>query len=164
MYIEDQFWHHYIGDTDDSLTLMEHLAAKQKAVISLGEIFSDFGLDKQNGDFRQPDVPLVYVNAEGWEVPIYYAIDLVADLAALLLECKVNGSVDLRELMDGVETAAPVIEITAAPEELALVNQILMDFAAAPMAYDISELVPEEDLMEMAAVCELLREELCCPI
>ncbi len=30
MYIEDKYWNNYIGDTDDSLTLVEYLATKQK--------------------------------------------------------------------------------------------------------------------------------------
>lgn len=54
MYIANKYWNHYIGDTDDSMTLVEYLAEKQKAELSVGEIFSDFGLDKLDGDFRQP--------------------------------------------------------------------------------------------------------------
>lgn len=29
-YIENKYWNHYIGETDDSLTLVEYLARKQK--------------------------------------------------------------------------------------------------------------------------------------
>ena len=94
MYIEDKYWENYIGDTDDSLTLVEHLAEKQREEIPMGEILSDFGLDKLHGDFRRPDVPLVFVDTEEHEKEIYYAIDLITDLAALLLECKVSGSVN----------------------------------------------------------------------
>lgn len=35
-----------------------------------------------------------------------------------------------------------------------------MDFIADPMAYDLGEMVGEEDMMEMAEVCENLRKEL----
>lgn len=162
MYIEDKYWGNYIGGTDDSLTLVEHLAEKQKEVISLGEIFSDFGLDKLDGDFREPDIPLVFVNEKECETEIYYAIDLITDLAALLLECKVNGSVNLCELFGGdLEKAiVPDIRITATPEENRQMNEVLIDFVTSPLAYDLSEMVPEEDMLEMASVCEQLRKEL----
>ena len=44
MYIE-KFWGNYIGGSDDSLNLLEYLADKDKAEISLAEIFADLGLD-----------------------------------------------------------------------------------------------------------------------
>ncbi len=162
MYISEKYWENYIGDTDDSLTLVEHLAGKQKEDIPLSEIFSDFGLDQLHGDFRNPDVPLVYTDSEGWETPIYYAIDLITDLAALLLECRVSGSIDLCELSgrDPEEIAVPQIRITATPEEHALMNQALKDFASDPLSYDLSDMCPEEDMKEMAALCEELRQEL----
>lgn len=52
----------------------------------MGGIFSGFGVDKLQGEFRQPEIPLTYTDSEGWETDIYYAIDLVTDLAVLLLE------------------------------------------------------------------------------
>ena len=162
MYIADKYWNNYIGGTDDSLTLVEYLADKHKEEISLGEIFSDTGLDRLNGDFRQHEEPLTAVleNAE-LEVEFYYAIDLITDLAALLLECKVNGSVNLCELF-GVALEAPVPDvcITATPEEHDLINRALMDFISAPLMYDLSEMCPEEEMLEMAEVCKELRSEL----
>lgn len=163
MYIE-KYWGNYIGGTDDSLTLIDYLAGKQKEEISLGEIFSDTGLDKLHGEFQKHDYPLTVINSEGFEMEFYFAIDLLTDLAALLLECKVNGSVPLCELgcgdCDDLEISAPYVCITAMPEEHELMNKALMDFIAAPLAYDLSEMVPEEDMMEMAAACEELRKEL----
>ena len=161
MYIKDKYWNNYIGDTDDSLTLVEHLTGKQREEIPLGEIFSDFELDKLQGNFRQSKIPLVYMDPEGWETEILYAIDLVTDLAALLLECKKSGNVDLC-LLSGLELAIsiPHIRITATAEEHDLINRTLMDFASAPLAYDLSEICPEEDMLEMAALCGELRKEL----
>ena len=46
MYIE-KYWGNYIGGTDDSLTLLEYLADKQKAEIPLSEIFEDTGLTQR---------------------------------------------------------------------------------------------------------------------
>lgn len=167
MYIENKYWNNYIGDTDDSLTLVEYLADKNKKEISLGEIFSDIGLDKLNGDFRKHDDPLTVVltNMESdYEEPyieFYYAIDVITDLAALLLECKMSGSVNLCELFgDDLETAESNVCITATPEEHGLMNKALMDFVSAPLEYDLSEMCPEEDMLEMAEICKELKKEL----
>ena len=35
-----------------------------------------------------------------------------------------------------------------------------MDFVSAPLDYDLSELCPKEDMLEMAEICENLRKEL----
>lgn len=167
MYIKDKYWNNFIGDTDDSLTLIEYLADKQKEAISLTEIFSDTGLNKLNGDFRQHEEPLSVVfthvkpDEEEPYAEIYCAIDLVTDLAALLLECKVNGHVNLDELAGyDLNTAVPDICITAAPKEHELMNQALKDFAAEPLTYNLSEMCPEDDMTEMAGLCEALRNEL----
>ena len=158
MYIAEKYWDNYIGGTDDSLTLVEYLAEKQKEEIPLEEIFSDFGLDKLQGDFRKPDIFLEYVNSEGFEMDIHYAIDLITDLGALLLECKVSGSVNLHELADFVPDS--IVRITATAKEHELMNKALMDFIAAPLSYDLCEMVPEEEMLEMAEICENLRKEL----
>lgn len=167
MYISDKYWNNYIGDTDDSLTLVEYLADKNKENISLEEIFSDIGLNKLNGDFRRHDAPLTAVLANtvsDYEEPyveFYYAIDIITDLAALLLECKVNGNVNLCELFgDDLETAAPNIKIIATPEEHNMMKKALMDFVSAPLDYDLSEMCPEEDMLELAKICEELLKEL----
>ena len=167
MYIENKYWNNYIGDTDDSLTLIEYLADKHKEEISLGEIFSDTGLDKLNGDFREHDAPLTVVLkniSSDYEEPyieFYYAIDLITDLAALMLECKVSGSVNLCELSgEDLETAVPDICITATSKEHEQMNQALADFVSSPLDYDLSEMCPEEDMLEMAELCEELRKEL----
>lgn len=161
MYIEENYWNDYIGGTDDSMTLVEYLAGKQKKEISLSEIFSDTGLDKLNGNFRITDPGLEYTDKEGMEFDFYYAIDLIADLAALILECKVNGSVNLCELFGGdLETDIPDICITATSEDHQLLNDALKDFVSAPLEYDLSEMCEEEDMQEMAEICESLRKEL----
>lgn len=167
MYIENKYWNHYIGDTDDSLTLVVYLADKEKEQLSLSEIFADIGLDKLKDNFRQHQEPLTVTlkHAESdYDEPyveFYYAINLITDLAALLLECKVNGSVNLCELAGyDVEAAVPEVCITAAPEEHKKLNQALMDFISEPAAYDLSELCPEEEMLKLAEVCEALRKEL----
>lgn len=157
MYIT-KYWGNFIGGTDDSLTLISYLADKQKEECPLCEIFADTGLDRQNGVFRQTVSPLEVTRSDGLETEFYFAIDLMTDLAGLLLECRVSGGISLREL----DETAPdrVIRITATPEEHRQMNEVLADFAAEPLSYDLSEMVPVEDMLEMAKVCGELRKEL----
>ncbi len=159
MYIK-KYWGNYIGGTDDSLTFVAYLAEKQKKEIPLNEIFSDFGLDKLQGDFKKPDISLVFVDSQGWEKDISFAIDLITDIAALLLECKVNGYVNLLELDEDMEADMPDVCITVMPEEHKQIDKVLTDFIAAPLEYDLSEMMPKEDIIEMTTVCEELRKEL----
>lgn len=162
MYIANKYWNHYIGDTDDSLTLVEYLAGKQKKNISLQEICSDFGLDLQQDHFQETATPLVFEDTAGWEMEIHFAIDCITDLAALLLECRVSGSVNLCELFGSElsDATEPEVCITATPEEHERIHQALKVFVAAPLTYDLSEMAPEEEMRQMAAVCEELRKEL----
>lgn len=161
MYIE-AYWGDLIGGSDNSLTLTAYLAEKRVKQITLEEIFSDFGADTLFGDYRNTVPPLCYVNPEGWEMGIGCAIDLIADLAALLLESEKSGFIDLIEL-DGtldIDPSDAALQILAAPREAQQINTILADFAAAPEEFDISEFVDAETLRELAAQCEALREEL----
>lgn len=150
----------YIFGTDDSLLFLDYLVEKQKIEISLGEIFSDIGLDKLNGDFQNTDISLEVVDEEGFEMEFHYAIDLIINLAALLLECKVTGSIDMYELCDDDELENGNIRITATPEEHQLINKALKDFLAAPLDYDLSEMVDEDEMKEMAEIGEEIRKEL----
>ena len=156
MYIE-KYWENYIGGTDDSLTLLEYLAGKEKEEISLNEIISDTGLDKLRS--YQETEEFLTVMIDGMEVEIQYAIDLIADLAALMLECKMNGSIHLNELDETYESDC-VIRITATPEEHKMLNQALKDFVSEPLSYDLCEMMSEEEMVEMAEVCEEVRKEL----
>ncbi len=153
MYIE-KYWDNYIGGSDDSLTLLEYLAGKEKEEISLQEIFEDSGLDQMNGAFQETGE--ISLPVEGFDADICNAISLIVDLAALLLECKVNGSVNLEDFdADGGELC-----ITATSNEHQLMNQALADFVASPSDYDLSEMMDEEEMQEMASLCEEMRQEL----
>lgn len=159
MYIIEKYWGNYIGSTDDSLTLLEYLMEKKKAEISLSEIFTDIGLDKLNWNFRKTEPALGYTTPDGWEYPFYYAIDVVTDLAALMLECKINGDVSLMQLF--YEKEGSVVCISSTQEEKAAIIKALDDFAKNPLAYDLTEMVPDDSMREMAQVCENLYKELC---
>ena len=158
MYIK-KYWGNYIGESDDSLTLVEFLVDQKKEEIPLGEIFAKIGLDKQNWDFRQTVNFLEFNHSSGVEVDFHFAIDVVTDLAAILLECSVNGSVNLQDL-DEYNTPSRRIRITATPEEHDAMNKTLADFAQNPLSYDLHEMMDDEEIQEMAHHVEALRKEL----
>ena len=158
MYIK-KYWDSYIGGSDDSLTLVEFLVDQKKEEVPLGEIFAKIGLDKQNWDFRQTVEYLEFTHSSGVEKDFHFAVDVVTDLAAILLECSVSGSVNLQDL-DEYNTPARHIRITATAEEHDAMNKALTDFAQNPLEYDLSEMMDEDEIQEMARDVEALRKEL----
>lgn len=155
MYIE-KYWGNYVGGSDDSLVLLEYLEGKETKQIIVKEIFEETGLNNLSS-FRNTDYPLE-VPIDGFEAEIHYAITLITDLAVLMLECKVNGSVNISDLLD--DDMECVISITATEQEHELINKALMDFTAEPLTYDLCEMVGEEEIVEMSQVCEEIRKEL----
>lgn len=158
MYIK-KYWGNFIGGSDDSLNLVAFLEDQKKEEISLSEIFTKIGLDKQNGDFRQTVEYLEFTHSNGVEMDFHFAIDVATDLAAILLECSVSGSVNLHDL-DEYNTPARRIRITATPEEHDAMDKSLADFAQNPLEYDLSEMMDEDEIQEMARDVEALRKEL----
>ena len=158
MYIK-KYWGNFIGGSDDSLNLVAFLEDQKKEEIPLREIFAKIGLDKQNWDFRQTVEYLEFTHSNGVEMDFHFAIDVVTDLAAILLECSVSGSVNLQDL-DEYNTPHRRIRITATPEEHDAMNKALADFAQNPLEYDLSEMMDDEEIQEMARDVEALRKEL----
>ena len=158
MYIK-KYWGNFIGGSDDSLNLVAFLVDQKKEEIPLSEIFAKIGLDKQNWDFRQTVEYLEFTHSDGVEMDFHFAIDVVTDLAAILLECSVSGSVNLQDL-DEYNTPVCRIRITATPEEHDAMNKSLADFAQNPLEYDISEMMGEDEITDMAYQVEMLRKEL----
>lgn len=153
MYIEND-WGNYIGGSDDSLTLLEYLTEKHTENFSLKEIFDESGLNALNGDFRNTDE--ISFPIDGFDADIYYAIDIITNLAALLLECKVNGKVNIAEPDDDDF----YITISPSEKELLLIEKSLADFSANPEKYDIAEMLESDELAEMAKICGKLKKEL----
>ena len=158
MYIK-KYWGNFIGGSDDSLNLVAFLEDQKQEEIPLSEIFAKIGLDKQNWDFRQTVKYLEFTHSNGVEMDFHFAIDVVTDLAAILLECSVSGSVNLQDL-DEYNTPSRRIRITATPEEHDAMNKALADFVQAPLSYDISEMMGEDEITDMAYQVEMLRKEL----
>ena len=158
MYI-DKYWGNYIGGSDDSLNLVEFLTDQKKDEISLSEIFAGIGLDKQNWDFHNTIEYLEFTHSDGTETGFHFAIDVVIDLAAIMLECAISGRVNLQEL-DPYHTPSRHIRITATAEEHDAMDKTLADFANDPLGYDLHEMMNDDEIKDMAHQVEALRKEL----
>nr|WP_298057182.1 imm68 putative immunity domain-containing protein [uncultured Lachnoanaerobaculum sp.] len=158
MYIS-KYWGDFIGGSDDSLSLIESLEGLDKEEITLKEIFTGIGLDRQNMDFRQTVKNLGFINSIGLEIDFHFAIDVVIDLAAILLECKNSGHVNLRELYDNEDIKNRYIRVVYTEEEYTAIKDALEDFVKDPKSYDLYEMIGG-DIIEMAEIVKELRQEL----
>ena len=158
MYIT-KYWGDFIGGSDDSLSLIEFLEDLNKEEITLKEIFTGIGLDRQNMDFRQTVDNLGFTNSIGLEIEFYFAIDIVTDLAAILLECRITGHLNLRELYNNEDTQNRCIQVIATEEEYTAIKDALEDFVKNPKSYDLYEMIGD-DIIEMAEIVKELRQEL----
>lgn len=161
IYIMEKYWNHYIGDSDDSMSLIEYLAGKNSKKIRMKDVFAELGFDKADFDFRNPKEPITVSLKGGLEIDLHYAIQVMCDLAAILLECKKNGSVDLQELIGGMfEKDKVSISLSSTEAEEKVLLEVLADFCKSPMEYNLSEMCEIEEMEGMASVCNDLRNEL----
>ena len=158
MYIS-KYWGDFIGGSDDSLSLVEFLDGLNKEEITLKEIFTGIGLDRQNIDFRQTVENLRFINSIGLEIDFHFAIDIVTDLAAILLECKNNGHLNLGELYGNEDEQNRCIRVVATEKEYTAIKVVLEDFVKDPNSYDLYEMIGD-DIIEMAEIVKELRQEL----
>ena len=158
MYIS-KYWGEFIGGSDDSLSLIEFLEDLNKEEITLKEIFTGIGLDRQNMDFRQTVDNLGFTNSIGLEIEFYFAIDIVTDLAAILLGCRITGHLNLRELYNNEDTQNRCIQVIATEKEYTAIKDALEDFVKNPKSYDLYEMIGD-DIIEMAEIVKELRQEL----
>ena len=154
-----KYWGDFIGGSDDSLSLIEFLEGLDKEEITLKEIFTGIGLDRQNMDFRQTVENLGFINSIGLEIDFHFAIDVVIDLAAILLECKNNGHVNIGELYGNEYEQKRCIRVVATEKEYTAIKDTLEDFVKNPKSYDLYEMIGD-DIIEMAEIVKELRKEL----
>ena len=70
-----------------------------------------------------------------------------------------SGSVDVNELL-GDDLKPVVISIISTEKEENIIKTVLEDFYTHPLEYNLSEMCPEEDMLEMAEICKDLAKEL----
>ena len=158
MYIE-KYWGEYIGGSDDSLSLLAFLEDQNKEEITLTEIFAKIGLEKLDWNFRQTTEYLGFLHSNGVETDFHFAVDIIVDIAAILLECKINKLVNLHDL-DEYDAPSRNIRIIATTDEFDAMDKALLDFTQNPLEYDLGEMIGEDDIKDMAKQVEALRKEL----
>ena len=160
IYIMDKYWDSYIGGSDDSMTLMDYLADKKSKDISLKEIFTELGFNQDDFDFRNPRKDITVTLKNGVNLEFHYAIQVICDLTAILLECKKNKSVNLQVLSGGMlEKDKVVIRLSTSEKEEKIIHDVLTDFCKNPMEYNLREMCTKDDMKEMVSLCEKLKNE-----
>ena len=122
-------------------------------------IFSRIDLARQNWNFCQTVNNLAFTHSNGVEIDFHFAIDLISDIATILLEYLVNDGINLYDLEE-YDIPSRYIHITARSEEFKALDTVQMDFADTPLAYDLSELTGEHEINEMAHKVEKVRKDL----
>lgn len=159
MFIE-KWWGVFFGGTDDTCTLMDYFNKDSTLEYTLAQIFRDFNLSMQAkpDGFRLTEAVGCFDEDGIDQHDICMAIDLITDLAVIVLECFHSGSVEIASLDDSCQNQKEIV-IRADKDELSYLINILRDFAENPLEYDLAEMCPEEDMKEMANQCkEVIRE------
>lgn len=95
MYI-DKWWNDSVGGTDDSMLLIDYFNEKNKKNVTFNEIVTDLHMDDVLG--KQPVYEFergFYYGSEDRHYDFDINADVIIDLAALLLQCLVEGSVTM---------------------------------------------------------------------
>ena len=101
---------------------------------------------------------------DGLEHEFDFSISLITDLAALLLECQVNGNVPLGLIQNNADDCT--IRIISTSKEKACMNKTLADLSKDPLAHDLYEMVPEEEMQafkdRLSDVLQKVSDEVIC--
>ncbi len=157
MYIE-KWWGNYMGGSDDSLTLLDYLEEKGKDTYTLSEILSDFNIHFTDVETFRGTPRVYYVDSMRVECDIIYVISIMQDLSLFVLESYKIGEVSLSALKGYGNGKS--FKVTCDINELKLLVSVLTDFANNPLRYELSDMVPDEDMLEIADECREIVEEL----
>lgn len=160
MYI-DKWWGEYLGESEDSYTLIGYFNEGEEKDYPLSRIFRDFHLEEQikKGSFRTT-ADIRYMSADGVHYSeIDIVVNLIVDVAAILLECLHNEEVSLRDLNDGIGKEKS-IRVFPTSDEFDHLLEVLDDFVNSYMNYELAELCDEETMKEIAGQCSEIAEEL----
>lgn len=147
------------GGSDDSLLLLDYFGMQQEEKLPLKGIMADLHIDTilKNGDVNDGDA--YFETEDSCEAHFDMAVDVVADLSAILLESLESGVVEMSALDDGGEYAN-TFSILADKEDVSLLLGGLDSFISAPQEYGLAEMMTEEDLQELVGDCIGIRDAL----
>lgn len=153
-----KYWEKSIGGSDEAMLFIDYLAAKDKPVLAVRDILEETGINRLNGNLRHVEDSVALPLGGGMEAAeVHYPIEIVTVLAALMLECRVSGSVNYNDLDSTREKKE--LKLFYGAEELKKVKEMLSDYVRNPKEYDIYELMLEDEAKEvLAGVSSLLGE------
>lgn len=149
MYIDT--YRELLSCTDDSLAMAGYLAdyihrapvtEDKVAILPFQRALEEIGLVRYGWNFTYTPDPLVVTLSDGRTVTFRYAMTAVLELATLLLECRKEGAVDLREITF-VGGSVYQLRITIDSLEEAALHRVLKEFSEETLRYDISRELKE---------------------
>jgi hypothetical protein len=163
MYIS-KWWGNLVGGSDDALALVDYFESRDLERFTLREILRDLSLDKYLGkttlrESKDLSFPVEFPDGQSFENSFMISIDPVIDLCAVLLECARSGRVHTRDLFPSSKRPV-VFGVDMEKEPLKLLLDELALFCSEPLSYDLAELVPESDMLELADACREIESEL----
>ena len=149
----------YIGGTEDTLLLIDYLGKQTESNLVLCKILSDIHLDTllEKGFVGNGDV--YFVETGSHSTYFDFAINVVIDLSAILLENLKNSHVDMN-LLDGDGKYSNKFAISASLEDAELLIKTLDKFIIAPHNYELTEPLSEKSLQKLIADCKEISNRL----
>ncbi|UNK15832.1 imm68 putative immunity domain-containing protein [Paenibacillus sp. N3/727] len=161
MYIS-KWWGELIGGSDDSLVLIDYLEQLDSTDATLNQILKDLGFDVllSEGDLKNGrGIGFDIKNANGmFRAELDIACGALIDLSAIVLESLKSGYVDLHDLDEARQPCK--LYIDSSEEKRNLLRDELYKFSRNPLAYDLAELVPADDMRELAEKAKMIADEL----
>ncbi|WP_313637181.1 imm68 putative immunity domain-containing protein [Paenibacillus sp. FSL K6-0276] len=161
MYIS-KWWGELIGGSDDSLALIDYLEQLDLTDVTLNQILKDLGFDVllSEGDLENGgNIGFDMRSANGmFRVELDIACGTLIDLSAIVLESRKSGYVDLHDLDEARQPCK--LYIDASEEKRTLLRDELNKFSRNPLSYDLAELVPTDDMRELAEKAKMIADEL----
>lgn len=153
--------------SDDTLTLFDYFKEKSATDYNLKTILTDLHLfDKLGQDQIHDGADLFYttVMPDGRQLTSDFdiAIDVVIDLSAILLETFRKGKITLKDLYKYEREDYPAFTIHVDKDDLDLLLNELKAFTTNPTHYNLAEMMSTDELMELAADCRNVYEEIQC--
>ncbi|MCC8433436.1 hypothetical protein HP567_002200 [Brevibacillus sp. M2.1A] len=130
--------------------------------VTLNQILKDLGLDVllSEGDLKNGgSIGFDIKNANGtFRAEIDIACSALIDLSAIVLESQKSGYVDLHDLDEDRQPRK--LYIDASEEKRNLLRDELYKFSRDPLAYELAELVPADEMRELAEKAKMIADEL----
>ena len=157
----DKWWWNYFGGTDDSITLMDYFQKDDITDYPLSKIFDDFNLQSQIdfGNARDTKDIHFFDDDNIHYHHIIFVIDLITNLIVITLESLHNKVVNIKDL-HSCSKSNKIFTIIITSKEWDYMMFVLDDFIENAIKYDLAELCPKEDMIEMSEHCKEIKEEL----